>query len=173
MQCRSKKIILRTIWFKLCCLQFNFLNAFEIENSMSLWWNFIKILYGQYGSNRIVHIVSWSEFARNIVKFNIDRSICDLDKDWPKFTKCTIWINTYCPWLKFFKNISSSKKELSMETYVKSLNGEYGSSTNMVQAFAWSEFATDVPKVKIDWTIWKIDQSLLNGHYASTRIVPD
>ena len=107
----------------MCCLLLNVLNAFEIENSMSLWWNLIKILYGQYGSNRNVCIVSWSEFVRNIVKFNTDRSMCNFDKDWPKFTKWTIWINMYCPWLKFFKNISSSKKELSMETYVEYLKG--------------------------------------------------
>ena len=31
-------------------------NEFDIENSMSLWWNFIKIVYGQYGSNSIVGI---------------------------------------------------------------------------------------------------------------------
>ena len=65
-------------------------NEFDIENSMSLWWNFIKIVYGQYGSNSIVGIVSWLEFARNIVKLNIDRSICHFDKEWPKFTKWTI-----------------------------------------------------------------------------------
>ena len=49
----KKIIILRTVWVKLCCLWFSFLNAFEIENSMSLWWNFLKTLYGQYGSNHI------------------------------------------------------------------------------------------------------------------------
>ena len=31
-------------------------NEFDIENSMSLWWNFIKIVYGKYGSNSIVGI---------------------------------------------------------------------------------------------------------------------
>ena len=41
-----------------------------------------------------------------------------------------------CPWLKFFKNISSSKKELSMETYVESLKGQYGSN----HILSWSEF---------------------------------
>ena len=46
---QMKKITLRTIYIKMCCLLLNFLNAFEIENSMSLWWNLIKILYGQYG----------------------------------------------------------------------------------------------------------------------------
>ena len=111
-------IILRTIWVQFCYLQFSSLNAFEIENSMSLWWNVIKTLCGQYGSNLIARIVSWLEFARNIAKFNIDRTICNVDKDWSKFTKWTIWISPYCPWLKFFKNISSSKKELLMESYM-------------------------------------------------------
>ena len=49
-----------------------------------------KTLYGQYESNRIVRIVSWSEFATNIVKFNIDQTICDFDKDWPKLTRWTL-----------------------------------------------------------------------------------
>ena len=161
MQCRSKKkkIILRTIWVKLHCLKFNCLNnAFEIENCMSLWWNFIKILYGQYGSDCIVCIVSWSEFARNIIKLNIDQSISDFDKDWSKFTKWAIWINTYCPWLSFFRNISSSKKELLMETYVEYLKGQYGSLTNMVQRFTRSEFATNIAKVNIDWTICEFNK---------------
>ena len=91
---------------------------------------------GQYGSNCIVGIVSWLEFAWNITKCNIDRTIYNVDKDWSKFTKWTIWISPYCPWLKFFKNISSSKKELSMETYVESLKGQYGSN----RILSWSEF---------------------------------
>ena len=33
---QMKKITLRTIYIKMCCLLLNFLNAFEIENSMSL-----------------------------------------------------------------------------------------------------------------------------------------
>ena len=111
-------IISRAIWVKFCYLQFSFLNAFKIENSMSLWWNIIKTLSGQYGSNCIVCIISWLEFARNIAKFNINQTICNVDKDWSKFTKRTIWISPYCPWLKFFKNISSSKKELLMESYM-------------------------------------------------------
>ena len=86
MQSRPKKIItLRTIWVKSCCLRFNFLNAFEIGNSMSLWWTLIKTLYGQYRSNRIARIVSWSEFVSNIVKFNIYRSTCVFDKGWSFF----------------------------------------------------------------------------------------
>ena len=58
---------------QVCCLQFSFLIAFEIENSIGLWWNIIKTLCGQYGSNRIVRIVSWLEHARNIAKLNIDQ----------------------------------------------------------------------------------------------------
>ena len=133
---RKTTIILRAIWVKFCCLWFSFWNAFETEDSMSLWWNVMKTLCGQYGSNHIVRIVSWLEFARNIAKFNIDRTICNLDKEWSKFTKWTIWISPYCPWLKFFKNISSSKKELSMESYVESLKGQYGSNCIL----SWSEF---------------------------------
>ena len=37
----------------------------------------------------------------------------------------TIWINPYGPRLKFFKNISGSKKEVLMEIYVESLTGQY------------------------------------------------
>ena len=55
---RKTTIILRTIWAKFCYLTFIFLNAFEIENSMSLWLNIIKTLCGQYESNHIVCIVS-------------------------------------------------------------------------------------------------------------------
>ena len=113
MQRRSETIIiLRTIWVKFCCLRFSFLNAFETENSMSLWRNVIKTLWGQYGPNHIVRIVSWLEFPRNIAKLNTDRTINNVDKGWSKFTKWATWISPYCPWLKFFKNISSSKKEL-------------------------------------------------------------
>ena len=137
MQCRSKTtIILRIIWVKFCYHWFSFLNAFEIENTMSLWWNVIKTLCGQYESNCIACIISWLEFARNIAKFNIDWTICNVDKDWSKFTKSTIWISPYCPWLKLFKNISSSKKELSMESYEESLKGQYGSN----RILSWSEF---------------------------------
>ena len=64
-----------------------FLKCIWNRKYMSFWQNFVKILYGQNGSDRIVHIASWSEFARNIVKFNMNRTICDFDKDWPKFTK--------------------------------------------------------------------------------------
>ena len=171
---QMKKITLRTIYIKMCCLLLNFLNALEIENSMSLWWNLIKILYGQYGSNHVC-IVSWSEFARNIVKFNTDRSMCDFDKDWPKFTKWTTWINMYYPWLKFFKNISSSKKELSMETYVEYSKG------NMVHWLTWFKHLLDQnllqtlqksTQIELYVILIKINQSLLNGHYRSTHIVP-
>ena len=129
MQRRSKTIvILGTIWVKFCCLRFSFWNAFKIENSMSLWWNVIKTLCRHYRSNCIFRIVSWWELARNVAKFNLDRSIYNVDKDWWNFTKWTIWISPYCPWLKFFKNISSSKNELLIETYVESvesLKGQY------------------------------------------------
>ena len=82
------------------------------------------------------------------VKFNIDRSICDSDKYWPKFTKWTIWINTYCPWLRFLKNLSSSKR--AMESYEEYLKGQYDSLTNMAHTFAWSEFATNIlPVIQI------------------------
>ena len=66
-------------------------------------WNFIKTLYGQYGSNRIVRTISWSEFARNNGKFYIDRTIWDFDKEWSNFNKWTICINPYCSQLKNFK----------------------------------------------------------------------
>ena len=68
-----------------------------------------------------------------IAKFNIDRIVCDFGKDWSKFTQWTIWVIPNCPWLKLFKNISSSKKEL---TYVESLKGQYGSN----HILPWSEF---------------------------------
>ena len=126
MQCKSKNNhYIQDKKVKFCCLWFSLLNAFEIENSMCLWWNVIKILCGQYGSNRIVRIVSWSEFARNIAKLNIDQILCSADKDWPKFTKWTIWISPYCPWLKLSKNNSRSKKELLMKTYVESSKRQY------------------------------------------------
>ena len=101
----------------------SFLNAFEIESSMNLRWNVIKTLCRQYESNRIVRNVCWLEFARNIAKFNIDQTICNADKDRSKFTKWTIWISPYCPWLKFFKNISSSKKRTFGGNLCKILEG--------------------------------------------------
>ena len=108
MQHRLKIIIkLRTIWVKFYCLRFSFLNKFEIENSMSPWWTITKTLCGQYGSNCIVHIVSWLEFARNISKFNIDWTVYNVDKGWSKFTKQTVWISLYCP---LYCPFSSSKK---------------------------------------------------------------
>ena len=45
----------------------------------------------------ILSVLSLDQFARNIVKFNIDRTICDFDKDSSNFTKWTIWMNPYCP----------------------------------------------------------------------------
>ena len=125
---------------------------------MSLWWNVIKTLWRQHGSSHIVCIVSWLEFARNIAKFNADQTICNVDKNWSKFTKWTIWISLYCLWLKFFKNISSNKKELLMETYVESLKGEYNSNPIL----SWSEF---------HMLLIKIEQCFLNGQYRSNHIV--
>ena len=81
----------------------------------------------------VLSVLSLSEFARKIAKFNINQTICDFDKDWSKFIKWTTWINLYCPWLKFFKNISSSNKELSMEAYVGSLKGQYGSNIFLIR----------------------------------------
>ena len=108
-------------------------NATKIENNHYIKDNMSQILLsliqvsymGQYGSNRIVRVVSWLEFARNITKCNIDWTIFNFDKDWSKFAKWTTWISPYCPWLKFFKNISCSKKELLMEIYVETSEGQY------------------------------------------------
>ena len=133
---------------EVCYLWFNFLNAFEIENTMRFWWNFIKTLYGQYGSNRIVRIVSWLEFARNVAKFNIDRIICDFDKDWSNFTKLTIWINPYCPWLNFLKIFQVEKKELSMETYVQLWKGQYGSK--------FDQHGSNILLIWICYKHWKV-----------------
>ena len=49
------------------------------------------------GSNHIVGIVSWSEFARNFAKFNIVRTICALDKDWSNFTNGQYGPNSIVP----------------------------------------------------------------------------
>ena len=96
---QKKKIISKTIWVKLYCLWFNFLNVFEIENSMSVWWDFMKILNGQYGSNLIAHIASYSEFLRNIAKFNIGQAICTFDKWLFKFSKWTLYASRWLAWL--------------------------------------------------------------------------
>ena len=162
MQCRSKTtIILRIIWVKFCYHWFSFLNAFEIENTMSLWWNVIKTLCGQYESNRIACIISWLEFARNIAKFNIDWTICNVDKDWSKFTKWTTWISPYCPWFKFFKNISSSKKSFQWKVMWNPWKD------NMVQTV----FYLDLSFLYV--LLIKIDQCFLNGRYRSNHIVCD
>ena len=71
----------------------------------------------------------------------------------------TIWINPYCPWLKILKNISSSKKELSMELYVESLKGQYGSI----------HIYLDLSLLYV--LLIKIDQCFLNGRYRSNHIV--
>ena len=92
-------------------------------------------------------VLSVSEFARNIVKLNIDRSICHFDKEWPK-----------CPWVNFFKYTSSSEKKLLMETYVEYLKGQYGKLANKVQTFTWSKFATNIAKVDNDRTICEFDK---------------
>ena len=155
------QIVLRPIQFS---------NAFETENSMSLWWNLRKMLYGQNGSNYIACIVSSSEFARNILKFKIDRCICDFDKYWPKFTKWTVRINTYCPWLEFWKNISSSKKELSMEHYVEYLKGQYSSLTNMVQTFTWSEYF--VKTFETEKKAWAFNGNLIGSLKRKITVKP-
>ena len=162
MQHRWKTIIiLTTIWAKFYCLRFSFLNEFEIENSMSLWLNFIKILCGQYRSNSIVRIVSWLEFARKISKFNIDRTIYNVNKHWSKFTKWTIWICPYSPWLKFFKNISSSKKSFRWKFLKDPLKD------NMFQTV----FYLDLSFLYVLLT--KINQCFLHGRYGSNDIVRD
>ena len=96
---QKKKIISETIWVRLRCLWFNFLNVFEIENSMSVWWDFMKILNRQYGSNLIAHIASYSEFLRNIAKFNIGQTICAFDKWIFKFSKWTLYALRWLAWL--------------------------------------------------------------------------
>ena len=98
-QIDQKQIISKTIWVRLCCLWFNFLNVFEIENSMSVWWDFMKILNRQYGSNLIAHIASYSEFLRNIAKFNIGQTICAFDKLIFKFSKWTLYALRWLAWL--------------------------------------------------------------------------
>ena len=45
----------------------------------------------------VLSVLSLSEFARKIAKFNINQTMCDFDKDWSKFIKWTKWINPYCP----------------------------------------------------------------------------
>ena len=78
----------------------------------------------------MVHLLTWFKhllhikIATNIAKVNIDQTICEFGKDWSKFTKWTLWINPYCPWLKIFQ---VAKKELLMEIYiyVESLKGRY------------------------------------------------
>ena len=74
------------------------------------------------------------------------------------------WSTQNVPNLKFLKNISSSKKELSMEIYVESLKGQYFSILICYK----------------DWNVCyiyllsiKIDQCFLNRWYRSNHIVCD
>ena len=45
----------------------------------------------------VLSVLSLSEFARKIAKFNISQTMCDFDKDWSKFIKWTTWVNPFCP----------------------------------------------------------------------------
>ena len=131
---------------------------------MRFWWNFIKTLYGHYGSNHIVCIVSWSEFARNIAKFNIDWTICDFDKDWSKLTKWTIRINPYCPWLNFSKIFQVAKKSFWWKLMQKPWKGNMVQNLiNMVQTLSWSKFSTNIAKFNTDWTICYLDKDWMDN----------
>ena len=110
-------------------------------------------------------VLSVSEFARNIVKLNIDRSICHFDKEWPK-----------CPWVNFFKNTSSSEKKLLMETYVEYLKG------NMVNWLTRFKHSLDQSllrtlqkptMIELYVNLIKSDQCFLNGWYRSNHSVCD
>ena len=124
-----------------------------------LWWNFLKALYEQYGSNFIVCFISLAEFARNIANFVINQTICDFDKDWSKFVTWTVWINRYSAWLKFFKNNSRIQKPASDENLRIIIEKRiWFKLINMVQTFAWSEFATNIAKSKINRTLCDFDK---------------
>ena len=136
---------------------------------MKLYKNFIWTIWVIY----IVHIVAWSEFARNIVEFNIDWSICDwkilnytevywsiFDKIYQSLLNGHYGSNCIVPDNNFFKNISSSKKELSVEIYVESLKGQSIS----ICILSWSEFA--ICAFDKNWCF-------LNGWYRSNHIVCD
>ena len=62
------------------------------------------------------------------------------------------------PQLKFFKNISGSEKELSMEIYVESLKGQYGSIHKKSLLFV---------------ALIDIDRCFLNGRCRSNHSVHD
>ena len=110
----------------------------------------------------MAQIFASSEFATNIAKFNIDPSICDFGKDWLKFIKWAIWINPDCSRLKFFKNISSSKKELIlMKKYVKLWKN------NMIQFL----FYFDLSLLYVLGI--RIGQCFLNERYRSNHTVRD
>ena len=59
----------------------------------------MKILNRQYGSNLIAHIASYSEFLRNIAKFNIGQTIRAFDKLIFKFSKWTLYALRWLAWL--------------------------------------------------------------------------
>ena len=54
----------------------------------------------QYCSNVIV---SRSEFTENVCKYNANQTI--FDKDWLNWSKWTIRVNPYCPWLLIVRDI--------------------------------------------------------------------
>ena len=136
MQCRSKKtkeqklkIILRTIWVKLYWLWFSFFNTFEIK----LLWAFDETSFKNLMDNMAQIVLFVLPFDQNLLettaKFTMGWIICEFDK---------LWINSYCPWLKFFKNTSSSKKELTYIETMVLLIWKYGFTYMKI---SWSEFA--------------------------------
>ena len=128
---------------------------------MNLWRNFIEFLNQQYGSNRIV---SWWEFDRNIVKYNIDENISTFDKPWSNFLNGQYGSTLIILDSHLSKIFQIAKKELLIETYVES-DSKYDS--NMIQ----TALCLDLSLLYV--FLINIDQCFLKARYGSNRVVCD
>ena len=164
---------------------------------MNLWRNFIESLNQQYGSNRIV---SWWEFDRNIVKYNIDENISTFDKPWSNFLNGQYGSTLIILDSHLSKIFQIAKKELLIETYIES-DSKYDS--NMIQTALcldlsllyvffdkywsvfsqstiwvkpcclWFKFLKDIWNRREVWHLNKNLKEFWKGHYGSNSFVPD
>ena len=88
----------RTIWVKLYCLAIQIYQKYFKESEKSFLQNLIEDTWEKCSNV----IVSQSEFIENVCKYNKNQTI--FDKDWLNWSKWTIWVNPYCPWLSIVRD---------------------------------------------------------------------
>ena len=101
------KIIKRTIWVKPYCMWYNF---FRKPLNTKKYMSFrLKFLLGSWKDNGGQTVLPIDQNFLEILKKIQQQTICVFYKNWSIFSKTTLWVNTYCPWFKFFKRCLKRK----------------------------------------------------------------